>query len=219
VAAKSPTPAGVDAPYDWSDYRSDFVPSPAYEAQEAALRDLLVNLRPESVLEVGPGFGRITQILTQLWPSEGTKFAIADLSEAAIEQTSAACPQIDFAYEVLPSPGGLASRRPFPRRTFDLVVAVEVLLHIPPSSVQQAVNHLAQAVSSSPGSGLITCDWTQPLPPRPDGSPTPIRQDNYCHDYPALFKAAHPALELLHSVPTANGLQTIFVTRRAPSRG
>jgi SAM-dependent methyltransferase len=185
------------------------------------------------VLEVGPGFGRVTKILTQLWPSEDnanqppTKFAIADLSEAAIEQTSAACPQIDFAYEVLPLPDGLASRRPFPSRTFDLVVAVEVLLHIPPSSVQQAVNHLlsclkparqptrahgvspaATTLAKGQGSGvLITCDWTQPLP-----SSTPIRNQNFCHDYQDLFAHSKLPATIVAAVPT--GLQTIFVVTR-----
>jgi SAM-dependent methyltransferase len=193
----------VDTPYDWDDYRSDFIPSEAYRLQEVALETLLSALPPPAtVLEVGPGFGRVTKILTQLWPK--AKFALADLSEAAIEQTSAACPEVDFSMAV----GRLQDDRLFPPATFDLVVAIEVLLHIPPgaATAQRAVNNTLSYLKPKTGV-LITCDWTQPLP-----EAVPIRRDNFCHDYPTLFDHARPAAILVSATPV--GLQTIYLVKR-----
>jgi SAM-dependent methyltransferase len=237
------TPSGVADPYDWDDYQSDWKPSAAYEAQEAALLSILTVLDPppKTVLEVGPGFGRVTKILTQLWPATDThldtgthgasdvEFYLTDLSKAAIEQASTACSTTFFRYEV----GRLEDHRLFSGKTFDLVVAIEVLLHIPPGSrhgdsqhgdsrhgdsanVQRAVNNLLAYVKPKTGA-LITCDWTQALPPRRDGTPHPIRRDNFLHDYPALLAHARPEATLVAAVPT--GLQTIFVIRRSlPTR-
>lgn len=192
----------VDLPYDWDDYRSDFHSSPAYAAQESALLEILTSLSPpKSVLEVGPGLGRVTKILTQLWPSKvndhPTKFYLSDLSEPAIEQASAACSEVDFTYHI----GRLQDARPFPKQTFDLVLAIEVLMHISPSEVGRAISNLLSAVVQ-PNGILVTCDWTQVLP-----STVPIRTQNFCHDYSALFSRLKATI--LTSTPV--GLQTIFL--------
>ena len=219
------TATGVGKPYDWDNYRSDFHSSPAYEQQETQLLKILGTLYskqrsgpapyPKSILEVGPGFGRITSHLVNLFPK--ALFALSDLSESAIEETSAALPQISFACATGPLQS-MNLRHAFPITLdidhqskegdraggFDLVVAIEVLLHIPSEEVSAAIYNLLTALA--PTGVLITCDWTKALPG------VAIRNQNFRHDYHALFAAASPPNAILTEVPT--GLQTIYVVQR-----
>lgn len=217
----------VDQPYNWDDYRSDFKPGLAYELQEAAfssiLPKVLTSLGVASVLEVGPGFGRITRLLLAAYPSPPATYALSDLSEAALIETSEAFPKVDFSLYV----GPLQNARPFPRRVFDLVVAIEVLMHIPPDKVDRAVDHLLASVrprtANHPGGVLITCDWTEALPLLSNGTEHPIRTSNHRHNYPRLFKesgatSGHThththAVNLLAIQPV--GLQTLYAVSHA----
>ena len=55
-------------------------------------RDLIVNSadlsKSDTVLEVGPGFGRITRLLLAAYPSPPATYALSDLSEAALIEIS-----------------------------------------------------------------------------------------------------------------------------------
>jgi 2-polyprenyl-3-methyl-5-hydroxy-6-metoxy-1,4-benzoquinol methylase len=131
------------------------------------------------------------------------------VSEAAIEQTSQSLPQVDFAYHV--GPLQRPNRRPFPKAQFDLIVAIEVLMHIPPTEVLSAINNLVGSLRpptpTTPGGHLITCDWSQHLK-----ASTPIRNQNFCHAYPALFSSAKIPVHIERIQPI--GLQTLFVVTR-----
>lgn len=201
-------------PFDWDHYEDEFRHNSAYALQEQALEEVFSTIQPDptTVLEVGPGFGRITKYLVALWPE--AKFALFDISEAAIEKTSLAIPDIDFAMAV----GELQAQQYLPRHFpliwpdtgrvdeafgFDLVVCAEVMLHIPPNEVEFAARNLLAAVKPY-GGHLITCDWTEALSPDRE-----IRVQNYRHDYPRLFNYIGAKVIDYRRV----GLQTIFVVQ------
>jgi SAM-dependent methyltransferase len=275
----------VDLPYDWDNYRSDFRPSPAYVAQEQALAaqvgSALLALAPKPasksasgpsepssgpatlrgpapirVLEVGPGFGRITSLVLAVAADldldldlDRLSYSALDVSQAALDLSQATAQGANPAFRFdrtwvadLSDPVGPSQshQSPWlpasPAVAFDLVLAIEVLLHIPPTEVQQttgsgsgsgsgcpvqqaiitegcpvqqAISNLLSAVK--PTGTLITCDWTEPLPLRPDGSPAPIRNQNYRHDYALLFSTSTPQGRIIKAKQV--GLQTIYVVK------
>lgn len=208
-------PSGVHDPYDWDNYKADWKSSPAYEEQEALLRTQFDNFfftgsrRDTRVLEVGPGFGRITKLVADRHRSQISTYTGWDVSALALTQAQVHA-QLAFNASIvgpLQNPYlGVAVRHDH----FDLVIAIEVLMHIPPQDVRAAIANLYDYLA--PGGTLITCDWTKPLDPN-----IPIRDGNFLHDYfehwiagrPDPFKPAHLTFR-----PITCGLQTIFVVRK-----
>ena len=60
--------------------------------------------------------------------------------------------------------------------TYDLVLAVEFLMHVPPDEVADAVNTMRSLANRH----IVTCDWTEPIK-------KPAAPHNWRHDYEALF--------------------------------
>ena len=147
--------------------------------QEAALRKVLASLPFGSVLEVGCGNGRITKMV----PSA----TVIDISPDRVEATTHRFPDTE---------GIVSSLQDFDTdRQWDLVIAVEVLMHIPPAQIEQACDKLL-ALSNR---WVVTCDWTQPLR-------RPIAEHNWLHPYAELLRPTR-------SIPV--GLQTIHVIEKA----
>jgi SAM-dependent methyltransferase len=149
------------------------------------LVDELKELGPiQSVLDVGCGQGRLAAWLWEELPF--AKYTGMDLGQA----------QLDGTFKIRPDGDFLLSRlQDFqPDRKWDLVIASEVLLHIPPADIETACNNL-KAVT---GQYLITVDWTQPL------GQLPIAEWNWLHDYESLLQ---PDVEI------QSGLQSIFLKR------
>jgi len=188
-------------PYDWDDYEAYFRDKPAYHSQEEALMAILSELSFESVFEVGPGFGRITALILNQWPAVAQDYTLLDISEAMIEATSKNLPTVDFLYFIgsisVPLDAGIWASPQLPIKA-DLVLAVEVLMHIHPNEIMQAVDNLLGAISDN--GCLVTVDWTVPRPNEPFGQ-------NWRHDYPNLFLAA--GARTIQA--TLVGLQTIYV--------
>lgn len=134
----------------------------AYPEQKAVLGSVLDALMPlGSVLEVGCGQGRITQLLV----SRSSDVTVFDLNPDNVRVTLEAFPQVK---------GFVADLRSWrPQRRWDTVVAIEVLMHIPPADVGQAVSALRQAVLRR----LVTCDWVRPV----------RAAHNWMYDYSALL--------------------------------
>ena len=147
-------------------YRSKFR-AERYAEQEAALEELLRPLEFQSVLEVGCGFGRIGAILHRLRPA--IAYTGIDLSPAMLET----------AREELPGAELLeTSLEAFkPKNQWDLVIAVEVLMHVPPEGVVKAVRKLDRLAAAH----IVTLDWTTPLPRKRTA------EHNFLHDYPVLL--------------------------------
>lgn len=143
-------------------YERDFSYDARYTEQEKALAAILGRLDFTSVLEVGCGFGRIGEVVERLRP--GIDYTGLDISPD----------QLDGARRRLPSATLIASPlEDFqPDRRWDLVLAVEFLLHVPPDRIEEMVAKL-KAMSAG---HVVTLDWDTPVKGR-------IAPHNWRHDY------------------------------------
>lgn len=148
-------------------YERDFRPE-RYRDQEAALVAALRPLPFRTVLDVGCGFGRIGQLLTELRPD--VDYTGIDISE---EQLTAARRRLGPKARLV-----TGDIRALPTRKYDLVLAIEVLMHLPPSDIGPVAATLRRLARGH----LVTLDWEAP------GS----EAGGYCwgHDYAALFPGA-----------------------------
>ena len=87
----------------------------------AALDEMLDGLAPTRVLEVGVGEGHVMARVQERFP--GVPLVGVDLPAEALAE--------DWRDGGLPCLFGDATRLPFPDRAFDLVLAIEVLEHVP----------------------------------------------------------------------------------------
>lgn len=146
-------------------YERDFRPE-RYREQEAALETLLGRLDFSSVLDVGCGFGRVGEMVYRLRPDLETYVGV-DISP---EQLAAARRRVPRGTVVL---GDIRSLRQ--RSRFDLVLAVEVLMHVRPADIEAVVGRLCTLARRH----LVTVDWDAPHE----------AAGGYCwgHDYRSLF--------------------------------
>jgi trans-aconitate methyltransferase len=145
-------------------YEAEFDPA-FYADQEAALWAMLRALpQPASVLDVGCGFGRIGRLVAELWPT--APYTGIDVSPHMLRSARLRLPLGLFREQSLEEVKG----------RWSLVLAIEVLMHVPPPAFPRAVEKLLSITSDD----LVTCDWTQP------GSDVTQRQ-NFLHDYARAF--------------------------------
>lgn len=165
-------------------YAADFDVA-KYLDQEAVLRNVLAGLDYASVLDVGCGFGRFAE-----W-FEGRHYTGIDLSPSMVRTAMRLHPERTFAVAALDDwqPGAYV--------TYDLVLASEVLMHIPPADLGAAVMKLRGLAERH----LVTVDWTEPIE-------RPAMAHNWLHDYAALEA---PGWQVTR---TRVGLQTIHHAER-----
>lgn len=157
--------------------------SPEHKLAEVVLREVLNSLGPiDSVLDVGCGRGRLASLLLDLMPK--TKYSGLDIGAAQVAATAKVRPNGKF-YE-----SRIQDFEPF--RKWDLVLVSEVLMHIPPADIQAVCNKLRTLARK----WIVTVDWTEPIP-------GPIAEENWLHDYPALFNGVQRQEKI--------GLQSVFV--------
>lgn len=172
-------------------YEAKFTPA-LYAEQEVAIAALLSRIEYSSVLEVGCGFGRIGAIAQAIRPF--ASYTGIDLSTAML---ASAATRVDG--ELVES--SLLDFQTAGRR-FDLVIAVEVLMHVPPDELERTVRKLLRLT----GRHLVTVDWTTPLPRKKTAA------HNFLHDYAVLADVSAPGLSWqpprdVERIPV--GLQTI----------
>lgn len=171
----------------WTDrgryYEAAFQPV-RYVEQEAALLRVLSRLRFESVLDVGCGFGRIGALILDRWPT--VAYTGLDLSAAQLTAARSRLPKAELIQSTISSfdPGD---------RRWDLVLAVEVLMHQRPRDLEAVIGKLRMLARRD----VVTLDWTEAIQ-------RPIGSHNFRHDYAALGR------------PIATvGLQSIYHVRVA----
>ena len=163
-----------------SDVLAGFRPNPAHAEQERALRAVLDSLAFANVLEIGCGIGRITSVLE----AYGKPITVIDIGS----------PQLDATLRRVPAAEGIRSslQALATDRRWELVIASEVLMHVPPADIGAACAKLRRLASR----WIVTVDWTEPI----DAA---IHPHNWLHDYGSLFGSIE------RSIPV--GLQTIHV--------
>lgn len=178
-------------------YEAEFQRSPRYAAQEAMVAKVLVDLapRPRSVLEVACGFGRIGEVILTVLPE--ARYLGTDLSPD----------QAEAAARRLARPGAVVQcvsleALPEPAEPYDLVVAAEFLMHVPPDAVAQAIAKLKRL-----GRVVLTVDWDVPFT---DGRA--IAEHNFRHDYRRLYGAGARRIPL--GASAEHGGQAIYVWQR-----
>lgn len=159
--------------------------SPEHQATEAILRELLWEIRPiRSVIDVGCGQGRLARMLAEELPK--AVYTGMDLGQAQLDGTRLAQPNGSFVLSRLQDYQG--------GQQYDLAIASEVLLHIPPTDIQKACDNLRALA----GKWLITVDWTQKLS-------VPTAEWNWLYDYQELLGKAEKV------IPSGN--QSVFLFR------
>ena len=147
--------------------------SPEHERQEEALSRLLSGLTDiYSVLDVGCGRGRIAALLQRLKPS--AEYTGLDIGETQLQLTAFVRP--DGSFIKLPVQELNSS---YGRGRWDLVIASEVLMHIPSDEIQLAIDNL-KAVT---GKYLVITEWA----PEVLKVPKDIAWWNIPHDYLSLL--------------------------------
>jgi SAM-dependent methyltransferase len=156
--------------------------SPEQAAVRVELQLLIEELQEingpiSSVLDVGCGQGRLAAFLLDVLPA--AKYSGLDLAEAQLKGTLAVRPDAEAFYLLrLQDANAIELLRQHDTVLhWDLVLASEVLLHIPPDEIELACRNLKRMA----GRYLITVDWTQPL----EGEIAPW---NWLHDYDKLLE-------------------------------
>ncbi len=103
----------------------------------AALDAMLDGLAPTRILEVGVGEGHVMRRVRERFP---------DVSLAGLDLPSNSLAE-DWGAEGLPCMFGDATALPFPDQAFDLVLAIEVLEHVP--GPESALAELARVCSGT----------------------------------------------------------------------
>ena len=150
-------------------YERDFAPE-RYREQERALIEVLRPLPFRTVLEVGCGFGRIGELINEVRPD-------ADYTGIDVSPEQLVSARGRLGPEAILVLADLRSWKPNGR--YDLVLAIEVLMHLPPAEVSAAVRMLRASARHT----LVTLDWDQPIDRPPSGH-------DFLHDYATLLPEA-----------------------------
>jgi len=143
---------------------SGYKASDAHLAQQTVLLKVLGPIKFKSVLDVGCGFGRIGELLAD----RDVDYTGIDVSDEMIRAARKRLPDGKFRTTSLEAFA--------PTETYDLVLAVEFLMHVPPEEIVDAVATMRSLANRH----IVTCDWTEPI--KKAAAP-----HNWLHDYEALF--------------------------------
>jgi len=132
----------------------------------------------KSVLELGCGFGRITQLLLTNY-NNITEYLAVDISpdqiknaKSLLSSTNKLSQQVKLDFLV----SDIQSLRL--DKQYDLVILSEVLLHILPTDIDSVIKKLITLSKKH----IINIDWYEDLPPKSQAS------HNFIHQYEALYK-------------------------------
>ena len=139
-----------------------------YEYQIKALKEKLINLNPQTILEIGCGFGRVTETLSQFFPRASitcidiSKEQIDNLNKLSLHNVESICMDImNYDFE----------------KTFDLIIASEVFMHLS----SESMNGLAKKLIGYPR--IIIIELTS--------ASTKLAGHCFIHNYNKLFPQKH----------------------------
>ena len=192
-------------------YKKNFIYDKDKLLQEEFLNKYLNNIftdnqSPQSVLELGCGFGRITKLLLTNYPVIKEYLAV-DLSPHQIENAKKYVGSTDNKLSFhLSDIQSLNTNK-----KYDLVIISEVLLHVLPSDIDSVI----KKVISLSNKHIINIDWYEDnLPPDYKKRAT----YNFIHQYEAIYKKYTEPSSIINRIPikrkkffrTQNTRQSIF---------
>jgi SAM-dependent methyltransferase len=144
----------------------------------------------KSVLELGCGFGRITQLLLTNY-SNITEYLAVDISPHQIENAKTLLSSTKLTSQV--KLDFLVSDIQSLKldKEYDLVILSEVLLHILPTEIDSIIKKLI-ALSNK---HIINIDWYAEHPPRIQA------RHNFIHQYEALYKKYTEPSTIIKRIP------------------
>lgn len=139
-----------------------------HKAQEPPIVDAVLEECPESILEIGAGWGRIAKLLRD--NSIAAQYMALDLSYHRLKQIR------DKSIGRIV--GDFYTHNSIQK--YDLILAIEVLMHIPPNIIDKFVEKMKRH-----GKTIIILDY-DPEQPRD----IELADHNFQHDYDKLFPDA-----------------------------
>ncbi len=146
----------------------------------------------KSVLELGCGFGRITQLLLSNY-NNITEYLAVDISPDQIENAKSLLSstklsnnqvKLNFLVSDIQSLGL--------DKQYDLVILSEVLLHILPTEIDSIIKKLITLSKKH----IINIDWYEDQPPKSQAS------HNFIHQYETLYKKyAESSTTIIKRIP------------------
>ena len=153
-------------------YYDKFQYSKFFEKQEIALLNYLRKMNFTSILEFGCGFGRITKLILENFDVK--EYHAIDIS---IDQIRNAKNEIgnfptNVNFEVCN-----IEKTNFKNNYYDLVLGVEVLMHVQPKNIESVITKLINASKNH----FVNIDFY-------NKSITKLAPHNFLHNYPEIFK-------------------------------
>jgi ubiquinone/menaquinone biosynthesis C-methylase UbiE len=167
-------------------YKEQFKYDPEKQLQEEVLLEYLKGMPPfQSVLEIGCGFGRISNLILSNF-SGVQEYVAMDMSPDQLEnaKSSVKSDKIRFVESDIQS---LQLDK-----KYDLVIAVSVLLHILPSEIEQVVARLASFSKRH----VINVDYYE------ESGARQVAPHNFMHQYETIYRGL-PSVESVRRIPVA----------------
>lgn len=143
-----------------------------YRIQEKKLLEYLSKLEFKTVLEVGCGFGRITKLLLENF--EIDEYHATEYSPNLVEQTKMNV----YKFKNINFTAGMIQDLEIEKK-YDLVLGVEVLMHIKPEEVLKAIQKLVSFSKKH----IVNVDWYD------EPKPKIHARHNFVHDYEKMYQA------------------------------
>ncbi len=173
-------------------YRDQFQNSDFFKKQESFLLEQLKTLNFNSILEFGCGFGRITKLILSNFDIQ--EYKAIDLSidqiDNAKQELGELANKVDFQVCNL-------NETSFKSSHYDLVLGVEVLMHVKPSDIEKVITHL---LNSSKKYFINVDYYAKPVPK--------LAPHNFVHEYSKIFKKISSTL-IINELPIGTS-QTLF---------
>lgn len=164
-------------------YKEQFRHDPEKQLQEEELLAYLKTITPfQTVLEVGCGFGRISNIILSNFPDIEEYLAV-DMSPDQLENAKryVKSDRIHFKESDIQS---LQIEK-----KYDLVIGVSVLLHVLPSEINEVVSRLVSFSKMH----VINVDYYE-------SKPKQIAPHNFMHEYGAIYRSL-PSVKHVKRIP------------------
>jgi len=179
-------------------YRKRFQNSEATQNQEKKLLDFLNQIKFETVLEFGCGFGRISKLMLDNFQIK--QYKGFDLSPHQIDSAIKLCEKFSNAsFEVKKMQDFNSDKK------FDLVIGAEVLMHVPPTEI----NDVTFKLSGFAKNHVVNIDWYVDTPPKKRIA----NPHDFLHQYEKIYEKI-PTVKSVERIPFSNNGSIFHATMK-----